>query len=400
MGAWSTPVDLVEQVRRWWLRGDLLVGSGEPFPRSVKLCAPKPSDLSFRFAEVQAWSRTWKEGCKDVRGFGYDLLWHQVRNQKLGEQSTPSTAVIVSVDDALALGGYREEADRWLTLRYITQRVCPELVAWADASPLVVLAQGQQWEVLMAVIRWFIDHPEVSCYLRQIDAPGVHTKFIEQNALFIAKLLDCVLPPERIRKDIVASRSFELRYGLRADQQRIRFRLLDPTMDLMGLRDAEVPLEQFGNMNPAVTTVFIVENKINGLAFPDYAKGLVIFGLGYGVEALHAVSWLADKEIVYWGDIDMHGFSMLGRLRRAFPHVSSLLMDETTLSAHLGLCSVDDEQIEGEIDGLEPAEAALYWALQTNVYGTRVRLEQERIPFSLVETWLATRAAASLPSGA
>jgi hypothetical protein len=49
--------------------------------------------------------------------------------------------------------------------------------------------------------------------------------------------------------------------------------------------------------------IFITENEINGLAFPNLPDSIVIFGLGYALDRLAAASWMADRTIHYWDDI-------------------------------------------------------------------------------------------------
>ncbi|MGI6299138.1 MAG: Wadjet anti-phage system protein JetD domain-containing protein [Saccharofermentanales bacterium] len=44
----------------------------------------------------------------------------------------------------------------------------------------------------------------------------------------------------------------------------------------------------------------------------------MIFGAGYGFDHLASASWLNQKDIYYWGDIDTHGFAILNQLRRLF----------------------------------------------------------------------------------
>ncbi|WP_429207336.1 DUF3322 domain-containing protein [Massilia sp. UYP11] len=51
-------------------------------------------------------------------------------------------------------------------------------------------------------------------YLRQVDIPGVDTKFIEARKRLIAELLDQVLPAESIDAGAVGARQLETRYGL------------------------------------------------------------------------------------------------------------------------------------------------------------------------------------------
>ena len=61
---------------------------------------------------------------------------------------------------------------------------------------------------------------------------------------------------------------------------------------------------------------------------------MVILGGGYAVPVLEPLGWLAGLDVVYWGDIDTHGFAILNRLRHHLPHARSMLMDRATLLDH------------------------------------------------------------------
>ncbi len=37
-------------------------------------------------------------------------------------------------------------------------------------------------------------------------------------------------------------------------------------------------------------------------------------------EPLAEASWLKERDLFYWGDIDTHGFAILDQLRGHFPH--------------------------------------------------------------------------------
>lgn len=50
-------------------------------------------------------------------------------------------------------------------------------------------------------------------------------------------------------------------------------------------------------LNLPATLVYLAENEINGLAFPEVPDSIVIFGLGYGVEVLSAIPWLAGVRL-------------------------------------------------------------------------------------------------------
>ncbi len=131
-------------------------------------------------------------------------------------------------------------------------------------------------------------------------------------------------------------------------------------------------------MDLAAKRIYITENEVNGLAFPEMADSTVIFGLGYGVEILSAIPWLRDRELHYWGDIDTYGFHMLDRLRASFPAARSILMDSRTLHQHRALCVREEKPYTGPARNLTESERAVYDGLDG------MRLEQERIPYGWV----------------
>ncbi|MDT1894065.1 hypothetical protein FPK47_29370, partial [Acinetobacter baumannii] len=83
--------------------------------------------------------------------------------------------------------------------------------------------------------------------------------------------------------------------------------------------DLAVPVAQFAALRSSVERVFITENEVNALAFPDMDSSMVVFGGGYGIERLAQAEWVRGRQVVYWGDIDTHGFAILDRLRAWMP---------------------------------------------------------------------------------
>jgi hypothetical protein len=167
--------------------------------------------------------------------------------------------------------------------------------------------------------------------------------------------------------------------------------VLDPTLAPMsGVRcpDLSLDAESFSRAGAAlapVKRVFITENEINFLAFPAVKNSVVIFGAGYGWDALSRAEWLGSRRIYYWGDIDTHGFAILDQLRFHFPHVTSLLMDVETLAMHQGSWGRESTPGKAVLTRLSAAEAALYHDLCNDTFGQSVRLEQERIRFGWLE---------------
>ena len=113
---------------------------------------------------------------------------------------------------------------------------------------------------------------------------------------------------------------------------------------------------------------------------------------GYAVSVLRSLSWLRERELVYWGDIDTHGFRILDRLREYFPAARSMLMDRATLLSHEGQWVDEPVQVREPLTRLTEAETALYHDLVEDVFGLAVRLEQERVGFAALEAALDGRA--------
>lgn len=228
-----------------------------------------------------------------------------------------------------------DEAARFRRLFDDTSARFPPLRAWLLDQPLRALEHADEWNRVLSVLDWFSAHPRPGVYVRQIEAEGVHTKFIEERKALLTELLDRVLPDAAVDVAVgMGTAAFEARYGLRAKPALVRLRVLDRRQLIAGISDLALPATELAALRPAVQRVFITENEINGLAFPDVSGSLVIFGLGFGLGRLAQVPWLADVAVHYWGDIDTHGFSMLDRLRMTAPHAQSFLMDRSTLLAH------------------------------------------------------------------
>ena len=154
-------------------------------------------------------------------------------------------------------------------------------------------------------------------------------------------------------------------------------------------QDITLDAESFVRLDPHVSHVFITENEINFLAFPQVHDSLVFFGAGYGFEMLSGAKWLARCSIHYWGDIDTHGFAILDQLRRHFDHVESFLMDRGTLLVFESQWGEEEKQTLRDLPRLNQQERELYDDLRDNRIRRNLRLEQERIGFGWLELALA-----------
>ncbi len=393
--SWTDAREIVGTLRRRWDRGEILAArltGARLFPLELRLKRPSAREIAERFGDVQDWARELTDASRSTRGVGFELRREAVRNRVQGTNELPVSAVVPTEEDALRLIRREAEAETFVVLARTTLTRHPALRDWLIRRPLVALKHAESWTAVLAVLDWFVANPRSERYLRQLDIPAVHTKFIETHRALLTELLDAVLPEHAIDAASTGAKGFNQRYGLRSESPLVRFRLLDPALYLDGLSDLSLPVEHFAGLDPPARRVFVTENRVNGLAFPSAPASMVVFGLGYGLEPLARTAWLRGLEVWYWGDLDTHGFGILHRLRATLPEARSFLMDRETLEAHRALWGREppDKRYGGDPTRLTSSERALFDDLRHDRLGERVRLEQERIGFGWLEQALAS----------
>lgn len=392
---WTGPKELKAQLARLWQRGELLrdaVTGNARFPLRLTLKAPSSADITQRFDAVRAWA------AELAATPALRLEWRGVRHRVQGMQKLPASAWIQTREDALAWLGKQREWQRYSAQVATTKQTQPALLPWLERRPLKALELSEQWPRLLAVVAWLVEHPRPGIYLRQVDLPGVHSKFIEAHRGTLSELFDLALPAQAVDHGKTGISQFAARYGFLEKPARIRLRVLDPVMQLVSgtaCPDVTLDADSFSRLQLAVKHVFITENETNFLAFPKVRGAIVIFGAGYGWEALARSHWLKHCAIHYWGDIDTHGFGILDQLRSHLAHVDSFLMDRATLEAHTSVWGNEDTPLRVDLHRLTPEENALYDDLRDNRIRAGLRLEQEHIGFN----WLRTRLQLLLDGG-
>ena len=385
--SWTTALELRQQVRKLWDRGELLAtlaGTDAAFPRRLILKCPGSAEIIERFEEV----RQWAAGLRTVSHCRIEM--RDVSHRVFGNNSLPQAAWLDNLDDALAMIGKQRDAAQFKQMLDYARQHGAALLPWLARKPLRALELADRWHALLAVVNWLAANPRPGIYLRQVDLPGIDSKFIEANRGVLAELLDLGLPPEAIDNRHNGIAQFARRYGFRDKPLRIRFRLLDPTAPILpghGMADISLDAASFATLAPPVQRVFVTENEVNYLTFPPVRHSMVIFGAGYGWEVLAQAAWLKQVSLVYWGDIDTHGFAILNQLRARFGHVESMLMDQATLMAHEHAWGNEDASIRHDLPLLRPDEQAVYDTVRDNVIRPNLRLEQEKIGFN----WLSSR---------
>ncbi|MCK5896611.1 MAG: hypothetical protein KAG20_07385 [Cocleimonas sp.] len=390
------PAKIHQKAEKLWNSGRILQSAlnQQPlFPWKITFRKPTAQQQVDNFPAVRQWIRDLKAKSKTPDKASYTIEYKTVNHRQLGQQQLPALIVFDAQVDLLGYLGKSRQFATLLKLAQQTVEKLPVLESWLLDKPRSFIKHASIWNKLLAVCDYFIAHPQPNCYLRELGIPNIDSKFIEKNTAILAELLDLILPEEAINSDIISLKqhSFERRYGLKYEPSLIRLRLLDSHLyPIANISDISLPLKQLAQWQIPCWRVFITENKINGLSFPEMQDSVVIFGLGYGVDQLADIPWLADCELYYWGDIDTHGFSILSRLRSHFPKVYSIMMDENTLQKHSSLSVKEpvNAQCQNKLKHLNKAEKQLYLQLQQS----HQRLEQERLPMRYVEHMLEVSA--------
>jgi hypothetical protein len=386
---WTTSKDLKEQLNRLWTRGELLrdaVEGTSRFPLRLAIKGPGSTDITDHFEAVRSWVS------QLVEGFPFRIEWLEVRHRVQGLQRLPATVWIDSLDDAIRWLGKQRDWGQFVALIEMSRQDHPALLSWLGKRPFQALELANEWPKLLSVVDWLRAHPRPGIYMRQVDLPKVHSKFIESHRAVLAELLDLSLSAGYADLTKTGVSQFSARYGFREKPIRIRFRILDKNIPVIHgavCSDITLDAESFSQMQLNVRQIFITENEINFLALPAIPNAIAIFGSGYGWEALAKARWLELCEIYYWGDIDTHGFVILDKLRKYYPHVKSLLMDRATLYAHTELWGVEDGQQRIDLHRLSQEELDLYNELRDNRILEGLRLEQEHLGFGWVSDKLA-----------
>ena len=385
---WSTMAQVKSALLKKWSSGLFLRDCLEPagiFPFRVPLRGPGPVDLSEKYDRAREWVQQFSE--YDTAQL-FNVEWQQVNNRVLGKNSIPVAVVFDSRDKLLRYIGKAGDCRLFEKTAEEVLAVFPQFIEWILKHPFLLLEKAPVVGKLLRIAEWMKATPKPGIYLRQLNLQDIDTKFMESHKKLLAEWFDVILDTSYIDFTTTGVKGFERRYGFLDKPALVRFRILDSSGYINGLSDLTIRADEFCKLNLDVTTVFVTENDINGLTFPMIDNSVIIFGRGYGFDYLRDADWLRSKEILYWGDIDTHGFSILSQFRKQFPSVTSFLMDRDTLLVCRQFWVEEATPSGGMLENLTEEERMLYDDLRSNTFGEAVRLEQEFIPFDHVKRYL------------
>ncbi len=381
------PEEIRKQAERWYK--DFLIAfiKGENFfPKDIRFGKIEPTQTLENFSKIHKDIQNLRNKSKEQLGYGYLIDFIKRKDQKIGEQQFPDRIYFENEIDYLKFINKEKEYQEFiLAINQITNTI-PNLNEWIMQNPLKVIENLGKWNDLIKICGFFISNPRPNRYIRELPLE-LHTKFVEENKAVLRSLLDFLIE-EYSNKD---ESQFERRFNLKFDEPLIRLRILDEEIAekyFSGLTDLSIPQTEFNTLNIRCKRVFILENKtnfsniLNFLTLPNMKNSIAIFGRGFGLGLLKDALWLNDNQIIYWGDIDAHGFQILSQLRLYFPHTQSLLMDFETFNEFKDFTVTGTETNIDQLTNLTVEENQLFKHLLN--LNKKNRLEQEKINHSFV----------------
>ena len=250
------------------------------------------------------------------------------------------------------------------------------------------------FNLLCSTTEWFRTHGDEARGLtpRQVPVPGLQAKWLNykgRQALIAA---------------LAALPSLEL---APPHPSRIHFTYLDPNHIAAGGRRHDSA--SVGDaMTPAYTprVIVITENKDTAVGFPPVHGGIAVEGAGTGATTPAAIGWLREcPTVIYWGDLDADGLTILNQYREAGLNAVSILMDIPTFDTYAAFGTDHDVNgnpikvsVRRDLAKLEAHERALYERLTDPTWSGYRRIEQERIPLTTALTAVQAVAAVATPA--
>ncbi|WP_426937000.1 Wadjet anti-phage system protein JetD domain-containing protein [Brevibacterium sp. LE-L] len=384
---------------------------------------------SWRAAEETAigWASPTAPGSVAGTRSGLEIDWEDRNWARVGRQRIP-IRVRLTTADAVAdfVGG--ESARDWRRLRDRAATIRDRFAAepgsveqidaddpdgpgaggTGDDDALAAAIRSQAKRILgltdaafttvLDVVDWLRGHRLGTLRPRQLPIRGVDSKWFETHRSLVTALLGGIGHADAVT--------------VLDAEPRLRLRILDPALrvtaepaapatgqaadiSLAGLDDITAPISQLGRLPIAPQLVFVFENLESVLAMPAWPAAVAVHGSGYAVDGVARFDWIADARVIYWGDLDSHGFAILNRLRSHLPAVESVLMDEANLLAHRDLWVPEPKPSTGTFAHLTGTELR---ALDRIRAEGNVRLEQERIPWDTALNRLRTAVGNPTPS--
>lgn len=343
---------------------------------SVSLSPPTEKQVLADPSAARTWAAAWRS-CS----FTPLVYWESRQWASVGNQDVPCRVIMSQPEDIAAVADRSGDWDRLSTrVRALAQawmqRWRPQVQnmnadelssAVQSVAARILEASEEGWRICMAVLDWFVEHPNTSCYVRQLPIRGIDTKWMERHRALVDPLVRAIVGKA---------------FSLKTPPTFFRIHVLDEGLRKRGISLCSLPSDELEHLEGIFRSVIVCENLVSTLALPPIPKTLAIHGGGFAVGDLGHLSWLATTPVFYWGDLDSNGFAILNQFRSHLPQLRSVLMDAQTLEHHADLCVEEPKPSLSVLPYLSENEIQVLKTLRAGD-ATRgissLRLEQERI---------------------
>lgn len=359
----------VRSSRSGWA-AERIAPTDQAFEWTIALHPPTEREMRADEHAAESWARSWRGLADAPPNSGIRIEWGSRTWKSIGKQHVPVRAVFSSPDGVAAFAGGAAKRE-WGVLRDRADAVAerfvraPELAAVvrSRAAMILALAEGD-FGTLLDVVEWLATNDVARLRPRQLPIRGIDTKWFGAHRGLVTEFLAALTSREP---------------GIVDSDALIRVRVLDPTLAPGEILDFAAPASELDARAYRPRVTFVFENVESVLAMPPWPGAIAIHGAGYAVNLLEQIAWVRESRVIYWGDLDSHGFAILHRLRTHLPDVTSTLMDEATLLAHRDLWVKESRPHRGLFASLTAGEQLALDLLRSE---DDTRLEQERIPWS------------------
>ena len=368
----KSPADIAERLNRQWQRAELRESrllSDTAWPLELSIGRPTGDQIANEPERVKAHLDAWR------RVQVGEVVWEERRFRTAsGPVSLPSSWRLNRPSEWVAACGDRQvKADYERLVQLIEQsdplfhatliRHLPQLRDLPLQETLEVIRVAMQLEPGMAQGR----------PLRALPL-GVDSKFFERNRRLLVRLLD-----RRFAGEVSAQ---GLEAFLDAAPAQEHWLLVAPLAPgLLTFTQQRVRARELHDTPLPARRILVVENIQCLHLLPPLADCIAVLGAGLDLEWLSA-SWLADRELAYWGDLDTWGLVMLARARLLQPHLQALMMNRAVFERFARHAVAEAVTYQGGVpEGLGKEERELYRHLSALEKG---RLEQEFLPEDFV----------------
>ena len=373
-------------IKRFFRRGIIdpsLLDGSTTFPYQISLQAPRGREGADNYAVLDAFIRTWAglEGaCNIVREMRSVRLGAKVRIPVAVEFSNPSeVARFIGGLAAQSLVDYAILTIRLEALKPDSNAENRKVLV--SLLPQLVALTPEELDDVCGVVKGAYEGMGTGKFTRQLRFAGVHTKFVEDKAHLVERVLDW-----RHNGAIPKNTLFDW-LGVRSKMGKEL--LVRPLCDKVcasigGASLMRLNQEGLSQIRPVLTHVLVIENEVSAYTIQDIPGCLVVAGTGFFVDWLK-LPWVQNAKVGYWGDLDHAGMSFLANARSIKPDIQPIMMSAAFLKYHYSDVRTKTKPISFDKSYLTAEERELTSALAVGKDKKYLQLEQELIDGEVVE---------------